>query len=193
VNIADTSSQEPGERAPAPPGLAILQDFVNSHFAEEPQVRARPAEPIAAWFARAGLLPVKHRLSPADREHALQFRSVVRQLLETNGSGGRPDAHAVAILNRLASASALRVEFSEDGRASLVPKSAGIVRALGELLAIIFAAMQDGTWERLKICDADDCRWAYYDRSKNASGTWCSMSDCGNRAKARAYRARRKT
>jgi len=88
---------------------------------------------------------------------------------------------------------ALRVEFSEDGGASLVPKSAGIAQALGELLAIIFTAMQDGTWRRLKICHADDCSWAYYDRSKNGSGAWCSMQDCGNRAKARAYRERRRT
>jgi predicted RNA-binding Zn ribbon-like protein len=189
---ADTSSQEPVERAPAPPGLAVVQDFVNSHFVEEPQERDRPAETIAAWFARVGLLPAKHRLSPADREHALQFRRAVRHLLETNGSGGHPDAHAVAILNRLASASVLRVEFGEDGGAALVSKSTGVVHGLGHLLAIIFQSMQDGTWARVKICRADDCRWAYYDRSKNASGAWCSMSDCGNRAKARAYRARRR-
>jgi predicted RNA-binding Zn ribbon-like protein len=32
---------------------------------------------------------------------------------------------------------------------------------------------------------------AFYDRSKNSSRTWCSMSSCGNRAKTRAYRGRR--
>ena len=42
----------------------------------------------------------------------------------------------------------------------------------------------------VKACPADDCRWAFYDRSRNRSGTWCDMSDCGNRAKARAYRKR---
>jgi hypothetical protein len=34
-------------------------------------------------------------------------------------------------------------------------------------------------------------RWAFYDHARNRSRTWCSMDACGNRAKARAYRARR--
>jgi predicted RNA-binding Zn ribbon-like protein len=67
----------------------------------------------------------------------------------------------------------------------------GIDGALGRLLAIVFRAMNDGTWERLKACPADDCEWAFYDWSKNGSGTWCDMAVCGNRAKARAYRERR--
>jgi predicted RNA-binding Zn ribbon-like protein len=33
----------------------------------------------------------------------------------------------------------------------------------------------------------DDCGWAFYDRSVNASATWCSMRVCGQRAKARSY------
>jgi predicted RNA-binding Zn ribbon-like protein len=50
--------------------------------------------------------------------------------------------------------------------------------------------MRDGTWDRMKACRADDCEWAFYDSSRNRSGTWCSMEVCGNRAKARAFRAR---
>ncbi|HEV2869799.1 MAG TPA: CGNR zinc finger domain-containing protein, partial [Actinomycetota bacterium] len=30
----------------------------------------------------------------------------------------------------------------------------------------------------------------FYDHSTNRSGTWCTMSVCGNRRKARAYRRR---
>jgi predicted RNA-binding Zn ribbon-like protein len=42
------------------------------------------------------------------------------------------------------------------------------------------------------VCAAEDCRWAFYDRSRNRSRTWCSMEECGNRAKARSYRARQR-
>jgi len=52
------------------------------------------------------------------------------------------------------------------------------------------AILAGSDWARLKVCRAEDCRWAFYDASRNHSRTWCSMSDCGNRAKARAYRAR---
>ena len=62
--------------------------------------------------------------------------------------------------------------------------------AVGQVLAIVAVAAADGTWERLKACPADDCHWAFYDFSRNHSRTWCTMSTCGNRAKARTYRAR---
>jgi predicted RNA-binding Zn ribbon-like protein len=49
-----------------------------------------------------------------------------------------------------------------------------------------------GTWGRLKACEREVCRWAFYDRSMNRSGHWCSMSVCGQREKSRrAYRRRR--
>ncbi|MDQ0377783.1 CGNR zinc finger domain-containing protein [Amycolatopsis thermophila] len=47
-----------------------------------------------------------------------------------------------------------------------------------------------GQWPRVKICPADDCRWAFYDESRNRSRTWCSMQVCGNREKARSWRQR---
>jgi predicted RNA-binding Zn ribbon-like protein len=50
--------------------------------------------------------------------------------------------------------------------------------------------MADGTWERMKACRADDCRWAFLDTAKNRSRAWCSMQSCGNRAKVAAYRER---
>jgi predicted RNA-binding Zn ribbon-like protein len=64
---------------------------------------------------------------------------------------------------------------------------------VGPIVAIVYEAMVNGTWARLKACRADDCHWAFYDRSRNRSGTWCDMADCGNRAKVRAYREQRGT
>lgn len=68
---------------------------------------------------------------------------------------------------------------------ALVPGSAvGAVLAAATRLAVL------GEWDRIKICPADDCRWAFYDRSRNRSRTWCSMKVCGNREKARTFRER---
>jgi predicted RNA-binding Zn ribbon-like protein len=52
--------------------------------------------------------------------------------------------------------------------------------------------MQDASWERLKLCSSDPCRWAFYDRSKNHSSRWCTMASCGNREKARRFRTAHK-
>jgi hypothetical protein len=61
----------------------------------------------------------------------------------------------------------------------------GAVLAASARLAVL------GEWNRVKICPADDCRWAFFDHSRNRSRTWCSMRVCGNRTKARNWRARR--
>jgi predicted RNA-binding Zn ribbon-like protein len=52
--------------------------------------------------------------------------------------------------------------------------------------------MWDGTWPRLKACPRTVCQWAFYDRSTNASATWCSMAICGGREKASSYYRRRR-
>ena len=43
----------------------------------------------------------------------------------------------------------------------------------------------------LKRCIGRNCGWFFLDTSRNKSRHWCSMTDCGNRAKARRHRARR--
>ena len=45
---------------------------------------------------------------------------------------------------------------------------------------------------RVRDCADATCGWVFIDQSKNASRRWCDMGDCGNRAKARRYRARQK-
>lgn len=62
--------------------------------------------------------------------------------------------------------------------------------ALGTVLASAVHLVHTGHWDRLKICPAEDCLWAFYDRSRNRSRTWCSMRVCGNREKARGWRER---
>lgn len=44
----------------------------------------------------------------------------------------------------------------------------------------------------VRECDNETCGWLFVDTSKNHSRRWCSMSDCGNRAKARRHYARLK-
>jgi predicted RNA-binding Zn ribbon-like protein len=51
---------------------------------------------------------------------------------------------------------------------------------------------ETGSWSRLKVCGNSECRWVFYDRSRNQQGRWCEMAVCGNRLKNRAFRARRR-
>ena len=183
----------PGNRPLAPGRLAIIQDFVNTCDLEgETEYLVRP-ESLAKWLEKWDLVAERPALTPADLEHAKTFREALRALLLAN-SGEPLDAEALETLNRAGRASPLDVQLTPDGGARLEPAaSTSIDAALGQLLAIVYDAMVDGSWVRLKACRSHSCRWAFYDASKNRSGAWCTMAICGNRTKVRSYQQRRRT
>lgn len=43
--------------------------------------------------------------------------------------------------------------------------------------------------EKIRACDNPDCGWLFLDTSKNHSRRWCDMALCGNRMKARRFKA----
>ncbi len=43
--------------------------------------------------------------------------------------------------------------------------------------------------DRLGVCENDECRWLFLDTSKNHTRRWCDMKVCGNRMKARRFKA----
>ncbi len=45
---------------------------------------------------------------------------------------------------------------------------------------------------RLRACNNDECRWLFLDTSKNHTRRWCDMKICGNRMKARRFKAQRR-
>jgi predicted RNA-binding Zn ribbon-like protein len=44
----------------------------------------------------------------------------------------------------------------------------------------------------VRECESDTCSWLFIDKTRNHSRRWCDMGDCGNRAKARRFRERRR-
>jgi predicted RNA-binding Zn ribbon-like protein len=43
--------------------------------------------------------------------------------------------------------------------------------------------------QRLRACENRECRWLFLDTSKNHTRRWCDMKSCGNRMKARRFKA----
>jgi predicted RNA-binding Zn ribbon-like protein len=43
--------------------------------------------------------------------------------------------------------------------------------------------------DRIRACDNPECRWLFLDTSKNHTRRWCDMKICGNRMKARRFKA----
>ena len=49
--------------------------------------------------------------------------------------------------------------------------------------------MKSDDMQRLRACNNPGCRWLFLDTSKNHTRRWCDMKVCGNRMKARRFKA----
>jgi predicted RNA-binding Zn ribbon-like protein len=49
-----------------------------------------------------------------------------------------------------------------------------------------------GDLSRLRECGGESCGWLFEDTSRNRTRQWCVMQDCGNIAKVRRFRERRR-
>jgi predicted RNA-binding Zn ribbon-like protein len=175
----------------APGELELVREFVNT-LEIDGETRSEELgtpQQLESWLRRRGLLPQSTTLDDDDLRRGLQLREALRgMLLAHNGAPvGREPFEA---FDRLTAAAGLSVRVAGDGGTLLEPTESGLEGAIGRIAAIVYRSEIEGTWDRLKACAADDCQWAFYDASRNRSGTWCDMSSCGNRAKVRAYRRR---
>lgn len=165
--------------------LELVCDFVNTADLEGGEEKLADPQALQYWLVFHGLAGLRHRASPADLERALEVREALRELLREHTGVEADSDRASAVLDAAARDAGLAIRFV-DGGVEFVPTAAG----LGAVLASVAAAMADGSWERLKACRSDSCRWAFIDSARNHSRQWCDMKVCGNRAKARAFRAR---
>lgn len=176
----------------APGRLEVVRLFINTVDLESPEKDdlASP-EALVAWLGERDLLDGA-AATGADLRRAIELREALRELLLANHEDHDADPDAVAAVDAAAARAKLGLRFAPAGAAHVEAAAGGVDGALGELLAIVAAAQADGAWDRLKACPWSTCKWAFYDHSRNRSGVWCNMAVCGNRAKAQAFRARKR-
>ena len=180
------------KRQQAPGELELLREFVNTRDVETDEDQLQSAKALVAWFAERELVTRTTRASGTDVRNAAALREALREIMLAHTERSPSPPEAWATVDRAASRCNLRVHFGVEGGARLAPDQGGVDGGLGRLLAIVHDAISHGTWERLKACREDSCQFAFYDHTKNRSGAWCVMEVCGNRAKARSYRERRR-
>jgi predicted RNA-binding Zn ribbon-like protein len=169
---------------PAP--LHLVESFLNSVDVETGGDDLVEPDRFRRWLR-------DHDRPAAVTGEDLALARALRTELRAEAAGhhdGEPRDHRA--LDRLAAKIPLVATFTDTG-ATPAPTGTGVTRVLGEILAAVVLASHDGTWRRVKVCRATDCRYVYYDGSRNSSRRWCSMRVCGNRAKTRAYRQRAAT
>lgn len=150
----------------------LIVRFINTLDVEAGTDALDTVDGWQSWLSARGLDGCFGQEGPLDLEQARELRDDLRAM----ASGERcAQVRQVGI----------QVSLTVDGEVELSAQTAvGFVAAAAAKVAI------EQRLDRVKICPADDCRWAFYDTSRNRSRHWCSMQVCGNRAKARAHRER---
>jgi predicted RNA-binding Zn ribbon-like protein len=169
--------------------LELIREFVNTADLEEGTDKLADARGLQYWLVFHGLAQLRHRASDEDAAEARAVREALRDLLAAHNGVDVDRDVASRTLDIAARNAGLAVRFV-DGAVAFVPAARGTTGGLGRLLAAVGEAMADGSWQRLKACRSETCRWAFIDTARNRSRQWCDMAICGNREKARAFRQR---
>jgi len=183
---------QPAGRAPAPPPLDLVQDFVNTEIPVWAIDDLVTPEALADWLQSRDLLFEGAVVDSDSFVRARALRRVLRELASHNTHGAIPGDDLQAEFATVATETCVRFRLDERGALILETDRDGVNGALAGIMARVFEAQASGSWRRLKSCPGAHCGWLFYDGSRNASSTWCSMSICGNRSKTAAYRRRRK-
>jgi predicted RNA-binding Zn ribbon-like protein len=169
-------------------------DFVGT-LAERTTTRLEhlptPAE-LDAWLVRAGVVDEAPGATAADLAAAVRLREALYDLLraataeEAEGSGGLAPA-ALKSVNDAAAGPSVAVALTPDGR---LVRTGDVTAALAHIARTAVELIGGPDRARLRWCADDTCTHPFLDRSRAGRRRWCGMAGCGDRAKARAYRAR---
>ena len=153
--------------APHAPELGpdLLVSFLNTLDIEEDTDQLADDDGHRRWAAENGV-------EPGDRAEAQRVRDALRAIVD--GEDAALPAVTLPVV-------------PQPGTVSLTARTAAEAAVAS---AVLLGAQ--GKLARVKLCGGEDCRWAFYDASRNGSRQWCSMEVCGNRQKARTYRAKEK-
>ena len=186
-------------------GGRLCLDFANTvdwRGSDEPVEFLTSYSELVAWSQQVGVLP-EHQAQllqkeaagrPLDAgavlERAVALREAIYRILSAISHGYAPQATDLATLNaelsralaqsRIVSATGRFVWDWADGEDTLDRMLWPVVHDVANLLT-------SEELSRVGQCSDDRCGWLFLDMSRNHSRRWCSMEDCGNRAKARRH------
>ena len=185
-------------------------DFANTadwHASDHPVESLTSYSDLVAWSQRVGILTdhqaqrllKKAARRPGDAtavlERAIALREAIYQIFSAISHGRPPPAADLATFNAELSRvlAQSRIVSTAEGFAW---DWAGAEDALDWMLwPVVHDAaglLTSEELDRVGQCADDRCGWLFLDTSRNRSRRWCSMEDCGNRAKARRHYERKR-
>jgi predicted RNA-binding Zn ribbon-like protein len=188
VDVAELARQIEYKVAPVP--LIAVQGLANTLAFDPAEERLADAGATREWLLLSDLATPDVQVGRRELDQLLECRAAIRDLLDSNLTG-KADPAASGRLARLAADHPVTLTNGSGEALSLdLNPATSVDGVISQMIGIVFQAQLEGQWSRLKICASDQCRWAFFDSSRNQGGTWCLMETCGNRVKNRTYRRR---
>ncbi|WLD93773.1 ABATE domain-containing protein [Alkalihalobacillus sp. AL-G] len=187
-------------------GERLCLDFANTvswHDSEDSREWLTSYEQLVGWCLHADILTEQQALSllqqaegnPAEAtkilEKALEFREAIYRIFSSISNDETPGKTDLSILNGVLVDvyRSIQIIPGEDKFSLQFRKPddslAGMLSPIVQSAIDILVSEKD--LKRVKKCEGDPCGWLFLDTSRNRSRRWCSMADCGNRAKARRF------
>lgn len=164
-------------------GGRLCLDFVNTaNWVDDHAVDDRLIDiaAVRTWVERKQLS--RPSQLDGDLSDLLTLRDAMRQVLIHFHSASLRD---INILNSARNLDTNPLHISA-GRLKIRPGSSlnWLIRALADSVSDLVLNTDQS---RIKICHGDRCGWLFVDESPNNRRRWCSMAECGNRAKAKRH------
>ena len=181
-------------------GLSI--DFANTRYwrgTDAPTETLAKLDDVLAWCRDTAKIPAAmidgfRALCLQDEEAVLAGAIALRELLYrlylAHAQGEEPDGKDLAALREYLGDAAPRKALTRVGGRYEWAVDDRYCSLAGLLSPVLWSAadLLGGTrLGKLKRCANDQCKWLFVDDSKSGSRRWCSMSACGNRAKAHRH------
>ncbi|WP_123041751.1 CGNR zinc finger domain-containing protein [Cohnella candidum] len=178
----------------------LWDDFLNSDYHDwRGGGRSEDRLDKPGWLAQqlAGYgLTDPGPLSGEQLQALKRLRESMLRIVEAFAAGESAEPADLETLNRFLEAGPIvrRVAAQESGYSlEAVPLLQDWTGIAAEIAASFGRLLAEGESDRLRICDNPDCRWVYYDETRNRSKRYCDDKMCGNLMKVRRFRARKKT
>ncbi|MGK5731949.1 CGNR zinc finger domain-containing protein [Streptomyces sp. URMC 124] len=144
---------------------------------------------LDAWYVESGIVDSVSPARQADVVRATTLREAVYQLITARRLGADFGDEALAAVNDAARRAPAAPQLTRSGRWTAATQR----EALSTVARHAVELLSGPDVPLLKECGNPECTRVYIDRSRGGRRQWCGMESCGNKLKAAAYRARRKT
>lgn len=128
-------------------------------------------------------------------DEAVALRESIFTVFSDAAAARAPAPDALDRLNRALAAAPARANLRIADGAYVWELPAPTPDAASLLAPVLWSAgdlLTGPRLDRVRRCANDKCLWLFLDESKGGTRRWCSMSACGNRAKAHRHYAKKK-